>query len=998
MARCSKCGYPLLPKHGKCPKCGAEIEGNNNVTAKPSFDFDAPRTIQPVQRQEQAKQVSNTPINGVDVVSRKAVWSIAPGQLARRVSEKELADCSAVNGVVIQDGVTAAVFVDGQLTSVMDGGLYQFNPEKVIERTRTIVNSEKTNPVVEKQSLGKRVSSFFTGLIGAKKHAEKPDKAERRVEAWKEMERESIRRTVVSIYLISNRLFQMAFGFEKQADGTCSFKPYHLRAGIQEIEIGVNMQMRISNFEAFRLNYLNDQRKVSVIDLQQMMSPWVQQILAQTVEPMQLTGISLTNEQKEQIKLALKQELEHRLSGVELVQVMDITTDSADFEHLRQQEHELWVSEQEADFYVRKNEFLNRFTGYQQEQQLIEQSMSHDHELNREREEHRFRTDMNKLNQDQILSDDELEHFVELHDMEVRLRRALQNADEQKRMMDVENILNEVKAKKLVSDDEMAAIEESIHDKRFERQQMSDVLQHAALTKASIEKMRAEAGLYTEKTKIDMQREQADFEALKQRNGFDIEKAEMEVALYGKRYVLEKQQAIDSLEMKGIELDADLSMRRKQDDYTFEQRKREDQFSFDTRKRDTEFDFEIDVKRQEWEDERQFKLDERQFRLDDHQVEMENRREEQRQQRATFDFDMDKQKRSFDFDMQKKEDEANFESRKRNTEFDFDLEGKKQERDDARQEKQDDRQFRLDDHQVEMENRREEQRQHRAEFDFDMDKQKRSFDFDLDQRGKDADVERSMKLDSHAQDMADRESRRRQEELEQKGNIAMRNMQMMMEAKRAARQDELQHEKEMQQSKFEAEERRMQTQKEMTAEQIMAAQIREMDAGAQAKFAESFSAGKSADREREMAEEKAQMYERMMQQMQTGNQQNAQMQQQMMQQMMEMAKMGFQANANVATGRIDALRENIQPSAPATPEPTPAPTPAPEPPKPLRLNTSWLRQHGYEGSFNELAGQLANLGGDISQDFDEQGNPVIVVDNLTDAQVMDVLVKLGVNF
>ena len=235
------------------------------------------------------------------------------------------------------------------------------------------------------------------------------------------------------------------------------------------------------------------------------------------------------------------------------------------------------------------------------------------------------------------------------------------------------------------------------------------------------------------------------------------------------------------------------------------------------------------------------------------------------------------------------------------------------------------------------------------------------------------------------------------EELEQKGNIAMRNMQAMMEAKRAAKQDELQHEQTMQQAKFEAEERRMQTQKEMTTEQIMAAQIREMDAGAQAKFAESFSAKNSAEREKEMAEEKAQMYERMMQQMQTGNQQNAQMQQQMMQQMMEMAKMGFQANANVATGRIDALKESLQPTSPTIPEPTPASS-TPEPPKTLRLNTQWLRQHGYEGSFNELAGQLANLGADISQDFDEQGNPVIVVEQLTDAQVMDVLVRLGVNF
>ena len=962
MARCKKCGYPLLPKHDKCPKCGTSVI-------------------------EQAV----TPIDGVDVVSRKTVWSIAPGQLARRISEKELADCSAVNGVVIQDGVTAAIFVDGQLANVMDGGLYQFNPEKVIERSKTIVNLEKeSEQQVTKQSFGKRVSSFFTGLMGSKKHAERPEKTEKRIESWKEIERESVRRTVVSIYLISNRLFQMAFGFEKTDDGTCTFKPYHLKAGIMDVEIGVNMQLRISDFSAFRLNYLNDQRQVTVTDLQELMSPWVQQILTQTVESMQLVATRLTPEQQDLVRQQIKQELERRLNGIEVVQVMDVTTESDDFEQLRQQEHDLWVSEQEADFYVRKNEFLNRYTGYQQEQELTKQSMTHDQELNLEREKMNFLSDMNKLNQDKLLSDDEMARFVELHEMEVRLRQALQNADEQTRMQDVEKILNDVKIKKLMSDDELAAVEESIRDKRFERQQMSDVLQHAALTKASIEKMRAEAGLYAEKTQIDMQKEQADFDALKQRSGFDIEKAEIEAALYGKRYVLEKQKAIDKLEMAGIELDADLEIRRKRDDYDFENRKREaqfdfdtrkqeDQFEFDTRKRDTEFEFEIDVKRQEWEDERQFKLDERQFRLDDHQTEMEKRREEQRQQRT-----------SFDFDMRKKEDQANFESRKQNTEFDFDLEGKRLERDDERQ-------IKLDDHQTEMEKRREEQRQQRTSFDFDVEKQRKAFNFDLDQKSKDADVERTMKLGSHEQDLADRESRRRMEELEQKGNIAMRNMQAMMEAKRAAKQDELQHEQTMQQAKFEAEEHRMQTQKEMTAEQIMAAQIREMDAGAQAKFAESFSAKNSAERERQVADEKAQMYERMMQQMQMGSQQNAQMQQQMMQQMTEMAKMGFQANANVATGRIDALKENLQPTSPMTPEPTPAAS-TPEPPKTLRLNTQWLRQHGYEGSFNELAGQLANMGGDISQDFDEQGNPVIVVEQLTDSQVMDVLIKLGVKF
>lgn len=283
----------------------------------------------------------------------------------------------------------------------------------------------------------------------------------------------------------------------------------------------------------------------------------------------------------------------------------------------------------------------------------------------------------------------------------------------------------------------------------------------------------------------------------------------------------------------------------------------------------------------------------------------------------------------------------------------------------------------------------------REQLDLDFDNKQRNMELDFDMKQREVSIKREdddlafqrkrqslfdqdeidARKDQRQSEMAERESRQRQEELEMKGNIAMRNMQAMMEAKRAARQDELQHEKEMQQARFEAEERRMKAQKEMTAEQIMAAQIREMDAGAQAKFAESFSAGKNAERERQVAEEKVQM------------------QQQMMQQMMEMAKMGFQANATVATGKIDALREN-----PTIASLTTSQKPEPVKPKFIRLNTLWLRKHGYTGSFNELAGQLANLGGNISQDFDKEGNPVIVVEQLNESEVMGVLEKAGISF
>lgn len=66
--------------------------------------------------------------------------------------------------------------------------------------------------------------------------------------------------------------------------------------------------------------------------------------------------------------------------------------------------------------------------------------------------------------------------------------------------------------------------------------------------------------------------------------------------------------------------------------------------------------------------------------------------------------------------------------------------------------------------------------------------------------------------------------------------------------------------------------------------------------------------------------------------------------------------------------------------------------------KTVPLNTAWLREHGFGGSFNELAGQLSSLGGAIPKDFDADGNPVIVVDGLPEGQVFDTLQAFGVEF
>ena len=485
---------------------------------------------------------------------------------------------------------------------------------------------------------------------------------------------------------------------------------------------------------------------------------------------------------------------------------------------------------------------------------------------------------------------------------------------------------------------------------------------------------------------------------------FEVEKKKAQFDFDQKQ---EQQKSAEEQELRKIEhqqemsdRDAQRSRDQQQFDFDLEQRKEElsDERSFkrdehnqlmtdrDTqRSRDQQqLDFDLEQRKEELSDERSFKRDE-------HNQSMTDRDAQRNRDQQQFDFELQRAEKTADLDMSQQEKK-----------FDFDLDQKRRDADDERG-------FRKDEHQQEMTDRNVQRNREQQQFDFDLkraektaeleDKQReKKFDFDLEvQKQEKADEhvlrmeEHEMKMASHEQDMADREAQRRMEELKLKGSIAMQNMQAMMDAKRAARQDE-----------FDAEERRLQTQKEMTAEQIMAAQIREMDAGAQAKFAESFSAGKDAAREREVAKEQAQIYEKMMGQM------------------MDMAKTGMQTNADIAIGRIveerqrgDEYREeahrvqeridktqeqSLKYTAQVTSSEQSTQAPPTESPSPIPLNTLWLREHGFEGSFNELAGYLHNLGADISQDYDNQGNPIIVVEGINQAKVMEVLEKAGVKF
>lgn len=1110
--RCPKCNFPVLPKFDKCPKCGTPLKeeaaasrpaADFNFDApapKPAakdFDFDAPAPVRGVSKVPQ-------PVDGVSIISGKAVWSLGPGQIARRVTEREMADCGAVRGVVVQDGVTAAVFSDGKLVQTLDGGIYRFSNETIVrEGKRQTITPQGTVlpalPTPPEPKTEEKKRGFLSRLFGASKETPAAPQA---APAPKPVVKPAVtvqrNTSVVAIYLISNRVFEESFG----SVGSVDYVPFEVTASGTPLKVGASMQMRVTDFEIFRRQYLIDSNEVSVETMRRMMTPWVKQILEHAFSTMQVTDGRLTSQQQEHLKQTLGAMLQNRLFGVSIINIFDLVTRDEDFERLSEQQRELAKAERENEFYVRETEFRNRLTDFEMQQEAERLVKENDASLTREKEHARFEAALAELNRDKLLTEDELKQFVTQHEMEMRLAEASRNADEQTRRYESEKILNELADKKLVDDDERKVLQERVANGQFERGQLNDLLRHKSLVSNTLEKLRLDTDLALQQAQAS---HQLDINALRQ----ETERTNLESILYGKRYAIDRQRAVDELELNSIKLDADLETRRKEDAYAEEKYQLDQKHSHD-----------------EWSEK---------FMRESKEM---DRSRENRRADADLDFDIRSRNEEHDFEMGRKRDEHDFDMTSRKAEFDFDL-------DDRRQDRDIDRTVRLDvhsqniadrelDRELNAQARRQDLEHQHSDHEFDISSKKAQLDFDLDDRHQDKDVERTVRLDEHNQNIADREHararetkrddfdmesqrkaqdfdfdtrraqmdldaadrahqrrmaeknldfdhqethadkeverttklsavqqeaadrqhardmemrRQQQEELRLKGSIAMENMKAMMEAKRAAKKDEL-----------DAETDKLNIKSTMSAEQIAAEQLRDLDASAQAGFMDALKEKSSSAKEAELARREAemtrQMHEQMMGRADSMHEQNRNDMKEMMAQMMKMQQMSQQqamdlarhsmdtsatiastqaaSNASAAERRAaDLERDNqryredarhaqervdsnqaqslnyttrvtetdMKTSLPAQTAQTAAEAQAArEEVSTVPLNTAWLRSHGFAGSFNELAGQLSSLGASISKDFDADGNPIIVVDGIPEGQVFDTLQAFGVEF
>ena len=925
--KCPKCGYPVLPKFTKCPHCGESlIKEDNNTNLPDANDF--------------------------SIVKGRAIWNVQKGEIAHLIKETELINTDGLKGVIVQEGCSAIVFMNGIITSIMQAGIYSFPTKEPTPAIRPVVPSEpkagdKTNDFTGfangESAIGRGIRNFLFG----KKKDEKPEQHEKRVDRTKEKINKLPDLKTCRIYIVSNRLFNLFFDLQVDEEGNYDFAPFVIATKTVDAKIALSLQMQVTNMNEFVGNYLTDQQSVSTVLFQQQLRTCVKSTLTQLLRNLDYQQDGLPEPIIINLKNRIKSACNEQLYGIEVTKVLDITDESEDFNRFRSAEHDLFVNEKELDYLTRSNEFRNRL-----EQEKNKQ------EANQAANAESLRQTLQSINKDKLLSEDEMEQFVMMMDSQKRLREAKTKQEEYE-------ALSDMKKSRLVKEEDIAALENVLAQNKVSRDSIVDLMRAQAEQDLALNKQIAEFKLSDNKKDHDIANELKDA----------LHKGKLASTQLDTKRIIDAYQD----ERRKKEDDYTFAQQQRKDDYQFQQEQKLEDSSFNRQKRQNDWEFSNQQRQSDWEFNNQQRQQDADFKSrvqnEDYDFQKQQRQQDadfkSRVQNEDYDFqkqqrqdnrDFLKQQRDFqgkvqndDYEFLKKQrldehqfeqDKRKFQSRVQNEDYDFQKQQRQDNRDFLKQQRDfqgkvqnDDYEFlkkqRLDEHQFEQDKRKFQSRVQNEDYDFQKMQRQDNRDFLKQQRdfqGKvqndDYEFLKKQRLDEHQfeQDKRKFQSRVQNEDydfqkmqreqalkeeqnqadfmrqrqnkfddldvLERKAAIAQRNMKAMKEAELAELQEKNRSAETMQSMNLNVEMNRDNLFANMTAEQIRAAQLSHLSSDAQAEMAKSYSSEKENElRAQQQAEQKA-LYEQMMQNQMAQNSQNQEMMMKMAQ-MMQQGMMGM---------------------------------------------------------------------------------------------------------
>ena len=500
----------------------------------------------------------DTPISSIGTVSTRnksqkyITWTLAQNQFARNISAYEVTILSDADGVYVQEGVTAEIFVDGRIVSELEGGgLYRFASEKVLQEAASQYAEDEEDMQAHEGILKKigRVGLSLLNLVFGKSNKARLEDNKKRHESIKEIAKKITGNSIVSVVLKRDGIVRpIAMGIRPvvSEDGSVrmEFAPYKIRTKTLTIDVAIEFEARITDFHEFRMTYLMDRNSYSASDLCISLNNMMRTTIQRLLQDYEADGQQLPAKLMASISFELMTQSLAMLHGIAICNVLDITTSNESFERYRMLEEKFYCTEKEIDALSRTNEFKNRLQSVENRQKIEEA-----------RSELDLRKELEKINNDHLIHDDEVDAFVQLLQSQKRIREAKTENEELSELL-------KLKGNRLVSEDELDALESSIRDKKFDREQVSATFQLTAAHQTEMVRVKLESEL--KKNQILAQAELNDvrFEELRK----DLER---EILL------------VDMQE------EHDLTSDKRKDDYS--DSRREKNFDFDQRQKETEY-------------------------------------------------------------------------------------------------------------------------------------------------------------------------------------------------------------------------------------------------------------------------------------------------------------------------------------------------------------------------------------------------------------------------
>ena len=481
LLKCPICGYDgLLPTFKRCPKCGCNLQANSN-----EFELQAGNTNTNTYKNTKMSIFGNKNemADDLKLVKNTVFWSLNPGEVARRINVNEFDKISNARGVYVQEGVIAVLMIDGRVVTKLSSGVYYF--PTAVERFGNVL---------------KQIWRFFAGK---KAGSDDSDGEIRRGRLGSELQNIS-KQSLIDVVLVTEGAIPVVLGV-KAINGTMEFCPYTIHANLADVEVGVSMNLEITDFYKFRINYLTNKSYCRIHDLQAILNDPVRNTLQEVLAYETVEAPVFSPDIRERLRNNIIAKVNTVLLGAEVSQIIDITLRSEDFERFREIEHKLYCSQKELDYLIRTNDFKNRLQS-EENAQIIKEAKS-DEEL---------RYALNNLNKDELIHDDEMEAFRIMLAAQKTIREAQSNAE-------VENALRDIEKTKLISKDELEALESELRINKGKRDEVETIFLWQSLRRTETERISAQKDI-----------EQAEFERDKQAqsHAHELEKDALEHIVY----------------------------------------------------------------------------------------------------------------------------------------------------------------------------------------------------------------------------------------------------------------------------------------------------------------------------------------------------------------------------------------------------------------------------------------------------------------------------------